>query len=401
VVVEWKSTPEFAAVDWINLYIGVHAEGHIDGMMYVPWRAPQGWEGSHPSEVGGAVTFTQPGTGKTFIRSPNPWYWYDPTDSTLQIDPQPGEEYEGRRVVRIDPARFPIGEGMCIYENPDFFSTSAPTLSGAMAMDPGDGSDPFEPIDPGPVGPIDPVEPTPTVVEMKISPDKLLDQILDGVVDPPPPCDRFEFHNAERPDRMFIRALVRNRAIPGSNLDCVDAPWSDQTQCVYRQAYTNPVWVAIEPCANRLLCNAIDRDDLGGVEIEVVPPAPDLPIDPSLYDTALPSTELLEQTHDADSDGRTDDLDNCPLLANPAQTDVDANGRGDACECGDQDGNGRLSVADIVAINRALFSSAWITERCDANHDGRCNVADIVAINADLFSPGNTTTCARQPIAGP
>jgi hypothetical protein len=35
--------------------------------------------------------------------------------------------------------------------------------------------------------------------------------------------------------------------------------------------------------------------------------------------------------HDGDSDGLTDDLDNCPTVGNPAQTDADLNGIGDAC----------------------------------------------------------------------
>mgnify|MGYP003677050176 CR=1 FL=1 len=35
---------------------------------------------------------------------------------------------------------------------------------------------------------------------------------------------------------------------------------------------------------------------------------------------------------DDDGDGFIDDIDNCPLIANPEQTDSDGNGRGDACE---------------------------------------------------------------------
>jgi len=35
--------------------------------------------------------------------------------------------------------------------------------------------------------------------------------------------------------------------------------------------------------------------------------------------------------HDGDSDGLTDDLDNCPTVGNPAQEDADLNGIGDAC----------------------------------------------------------------------
>jgi hypothetical protein len=38
---------------------------------------------------------------------------------------------------------------------------------------------------------------------------------------------------------------------------------------------------------------------------------------------------------------------------------------------------------------------------CDRNNDGLCNVLDIIAANVEIFSPGNTSTCARQPVPGP
>src|SRR5262249_38396906 len=59
---------------------------------------------------------------------------------------------------------------------------------------------------------------------------------------------------------------------------------------------------------------------------------------------------------DIDCDGIANALDECPYYAgNAVHADVDLNGRGDACECGDQDGDGRLTVSDIVAVNQAIF----------------------------------------------
>jgi hypothetical protein len=104
---------------------------------------------------------------------------------------------------------------------------------------------------------------------------------------------------------------------------------------------------------------------------------------------------------DGDADGVGNASDNCPVFANPSQADADGNGRGDACECGDQNGDGHVNVLDLVAINLAIFDPARVTPLCDANGDDLCNVADSMAANVEIFSPGQTSTCARQPYALP
>src|SRR4030095_9646055 len=102
-----------------------------------------------------------------------------------------------------------------------------------------------------------------------------------------------------------------------------------------------------------------------------------------------------------DGAGTPDASDDCPFFANPDQLDSNGNGRGNACECGDQDGDGRVAVSDLLAISTAVFNPALATPLCDANGDGICNVNDIVAANQEIYSPGNTSTCARQPAPGP
>jgi hypothetical protein len=103
---------------------------------------------------------------------------------------------------------------------------------------------------------------------------------------------------------------------------------------------------------------------------------------------------------DVDGDAFADEVDNCPSFANPTQVDVDSNGRGDLCECGDQNGDGRVNVTDLIAINAAIFDPALVTPLCDANNDGLCNVSDIVAANRTIFAP-KSSICARQPVPGP
>ncbi len=102
---------------------------------------------------------------------------------------------------------------------------------------------------------------------------------------------------------------------------------------------------------------------------------------------------------DVDLDGIPDTLDVCPLEPDPGQADTNGDGRGDACECGDQNGDGLINVGDILAINAAIFDPGLVTPLCDANHDGACNIGDILAVNAAIFDP-LSTTCSRSPVAG-
>jgi hypothetical protein len=104
---------------------------------------------------------------------------------------------------------------------------------------------------------------------------------------------------------------------------------------------------------------------------------------------------------DRDGDGLIDGSDNCPFFANANQANTDGDGRGDACECTDQNGDGRNTVSDIVEINKAIFNPILVTPLCDGNLDRLCNVNDIVAANVEIFSPTSTSTCLRQPQPGP
>jgi hypothetical protein len=99
---------------------------------------------------------------------------------------------------------------------------------------------------------------------------------------------------------------------------------------------------------------------------------------------------------DADFDGTCDPDDRCPhFAARHNLADIDEDGRGDECECGDANGDGRHTVADIVAINAMIFGHAVTRPLCDANDDGRCDVRDIVAVNRGIF--GAPLYCERHP----
>ena len=83
---------------------------------------------------------------------------------------------------------------------------------------------------------------------------------------------------------------------------------------------------------------------------------------------------------DSDSDGQTDDVDNCPATANGGQTDADADGFGDACDP-DVDGDGYRAGADCDDTDPAISPSPLTVENCgdaiDNNCDGATDAADL------------------------
>ena len=113
------------------------------------------------------------------------------------------------------------------------------------------------------------------------------------------------------------------------------------------------------------------------------------------YTTSL---EANGPDRDGDGDDVPDSRDLCPAIGDPEQLDRDGNGIGDACECGDQNGDGTVDVTDIVAINQAIYKPALATPLCDASGDGRCDVEDIVAVNGRIF--GREARCAARPGSG-
>ena len=69
---------------------------------------------------------------------------------------------------------------------------------------------------------------------------------------------------------------------------------------------------------------------------------------------------------DVDNDGRTNTLDNCPLIANDSQRDTDGDDVGDACD-DDDDGDGFLDEEDCGPLSLERFPGA--PERCDGTDD--------------------------------
>ena len=109
---------------------------------------------------------------------------------------------------------------------------------------------------------------------------------------------------------------------------------------------------------------------------------------------------------DADGDGVPDSIDNCPYTANPLQEDRGGRGSlsppdgiGDACQCGDVNGDGRVTQGDSVIILRS-----GLTQLCDVGPAGptvSCTQADSVIILRSLLTPPTATMLQHCAPANP
>lgn len=97
--------------------------------------------------------------------------------------------------------------------------------------------------------------------------------------------------------------------------------------------------------------------------------------------------------------GQTLDCDdNCPYTWNPDQLDTGgtgvgsaADGIGDACQCGDVSGDGRVSSIDVAIIMRALMqpprSTMFRPDLCDVGGSADCTSADASIAFRALMTP--------------
>ncbi len=99
---------------------------------------------------------------------------------------------------------------------------------------------------------------------------------------------------------------------------------------------------------------------------------------------------------DADADGVLDESDNCVYTANPLQEDGGGlqgampDGIGDACQCGDLNGDGRIDLLDAALYQRALAGVLPV-----ALEEDRCSV-----IGGRLDCEPNDRQAMRQGLVG-
>lgn len=117
---------------------------------------------------------------------------------------------------------------------------------------------------------------------------------------------------------------------------------------------------------------------------------------------------------DDDGDGIENGLDNCAFAANADQGDTGGvgvgsppDGIGNACQCGDLNGDGRVSIGDAVVLQRSLLQPPTATparlDLCDVGGSAGCSIADATLIRRALLSPPTaflTPACVLVPPPG-
>jgi hypothetical protein len=102
--------------------------------------------------------------------------------------------------------------------------------------------------------------------------------------------------------------------------------------------------------------------------------------------------------YDEDGDGILAGCDNCAKEYNPAQTDANDDGVGDACQwmCGDADGNDIVNISDAVYLITYIFGGGpapdpLLSGDCDCNQI--VNISDAVYLITYIFG-GGPAPCA-------
>ncbi len=93
----------------------------------------------------------------------------------------------------------------------------------------------------------------------------------------------------------------------------------------------------------------------------------------------------FESINDSDADKIPDALDNCTLVANPAQRDTDADNYGNYCDP-DFDNDGVVNASDLGYLKSKFFTNDALA---DLNGDGSVNAADMAILKSYFFNaPG-------------
>jgi hypothetical protein len=146
----------------------------------------------------------------------------------------------------------------------------------------------------------------------------------------------------------------------------------------------HPVNYDISPDPYHIAAGDVDGD--GDIDLAV-----------ASYDSIGVSILFNQAATDSDLDGISDHLDNCPLVFNPLQEDIDSSGPGDACCCvgirGDNNGDGsNLTVLDMTHLIDRIFRGgppSICPVEADTNSDNtKEDVLDLTFIINKIYRGG-------------
>ena len=106
-------------------------------------------------------------------------------------------------------------------------------------------------------------------------------------------------------------------------------------------------------------------------------------------------TNGFEHT-DVDADGVAPSQDNCALVPNPSQLDIDQDGVGDLCDC-DYDNDGVVTAVDLGTFRSAYLSrlgEARYRDVVDQNGDGVINAWDLGVFKQHFLKPAGPSGLA-------
>ena len=117
-----------------------------------------------------------------------------------------------------------------------------------------------------------------------------------------------------------------------------------------------------------------------------------------------PYISVWRQSIDADGDGISNSIDNCPNIYNPDQNDTNYNHVGDACEdvccnvsrAGDVNNNGTINLLDITYLISYLYKNGPEPPckfQGDTNGNGAINLLDITYLISYLYKHGPAPNC--------
>jgi len=125
----------------------------------------------------------------------------------------------------------------------------------------------------------------------------------------------------------------------------------------------------------------------------------------------LGATATCEALLDADADGLRDMQDNCPFVANTDQADTggvassNADGIGNACQCGDMNGDNQVTSADVEAVRAELAAPGTLasTARCSVAGGSECDMRDVAVLLRVLTmqKPKLENVCTAAGHSGP